>query len=115
MAEKPQLKIIKGGKDGNEDSCNQARLEKIADGIANQDDLTQEEALELAKTIKEQRRQDIKAAVLKFCGRILDQEDLDFIGNRILSLSSGEQKTIDELNEKFPDLKQFFENNLRNL
>jgi hypothetical protein len=108
--DKNPFKGIDGGRKDEISLTEEERRIAIREGIKNQNRLTKEETLELVSKIHKDKILGIKKDVLSFRGKILSDDEAEFIKGRLLGLVKEDQKITKELHEKFPDLVEYFDN-----
>ncbi|KKP78103.1 MAG: hypothetical protein A2271_02100 [Candidatus Moranbacteria bacterium RIFOXYA12_FULL_35_19] len=120
------FKTIKGGKNNKPSLTSEERASALRKDILsqkelpgryklNQKEFTEKEKAELRERIKNELILNIKSSALKLSGKILTDEEANFINDRVLGLSNNNQATKKELQEKFPELIDFFDQILENL
>ena len=109
------FKSIVGGKSTEPNLTTEKRRSTLKNDIISQENSTEEKGMNLEDRIKKEMVLEIKASVLKFNGRILTDEETDFINRQAMSLSENDQLAQDELQKRFPDLVGFFDQIFKNL
>lgn len=113
---KNPFKIIQGD---NQDPVlsRDERKRRIAESLENLSrGLSAEEGLVLGEMMTKDELLDLKSSVLKYCGRILADQEAEFIQSQLLLLPLKGEKSENarrELTQAFPDLKEYFENQIK--
>ena len=99
-----RFEVINGGRTDNEKNN-----DNIYKDLFRQDELTPQQKADLAQKIRERKEMAIRESIAKFSGKILNDEEITFIMDRLLGLIDRDQKTIEELKKKFPELSEYFD------
>jgi hypothetical protein len=107
--------VIEGGKSKEAVTTKDERKDALKKDIANQEKLNESEKSELSKRIKKEIILEIKSFVLDFTGKMLKDEEAEFINSKISGLSDDDQEAKEEICQKFPELTELLDQILKNV